>query len=98
MRSSQSDPQIDHAVGQQFHGRAPRYDLLLVQGKRRHGFQRHPDLAGKRRVVIGPVGLGVMFGFGDNDGVDDRAGDAHAPCVQRPRLGDTLHLAQHDAA
>ena len=57
------------------------------------------ELAGERRAVRLGERLHVVFGlFRHDDAVDEDAGDLHLPRVQRPALGDALHLGDDDPA
>ena len=94
-----ADAEIDDGVRLQLQRGAARNDLALAHRHRLQRRHRHADLAGEG----GAVGLGerlhVILGLlGDDDAVDQDAGDLHLPRVERAALGDALDLDDDEAA
>ena len=92
-------PRLTTLLG--FSSSAARRAMILrsdigIGGDRR---RRHADLAGERRAVGLGERLHVVLGLlGDDDAVDEDAGDLHLPRIERAALGDALDLRDDDAA
>jgi hypothetical protein len=85
-------------LGGEFERRPPGDYLLLVERQRLEPLERNANLPGEGGIVLGAVVLHVVLRLRDHHAIDDDAGDAHPPRVERPGLGNALHLAQHHAA
>ena len=70
-----ADAEIDDAVGLQLEGRPAGDDLAFVQRQRRNGMQRDLDLAAEGRVVAHRRRSASGFRAGDDDAIDQDAGD-----------------------
>src|SRR5208282_190093 len=93
-----ADAEIDDAVGLQLEGGAPGDDLAFAHLHRRQRTDPHPDLAGKRRIVVGRERLPMVLRFGDDHTVDHNARHLDLTRIEAAAFDHALDLRDDDAA
>ena len=94
-----ADAEIDDAIGRQLEGGAARDDLARVERHFRHALDRHANLARQRWIIDDAVIHAVHLGLvGDDDAIDQNAGNLHVLRADRAGLDDALDLRDDDAA
>ena len=93
-----ADPQIDHAVRQDFEGRAPGDNFTLTGWHEGNGLGRYPNLAAKCRIVGILEGLPMVFGRRDHDAIHQYCGNLDVAGVQAAAFGQALDLNDDDPA
>jgi hypothetical protein len=87
-----ADSEIDYRIGKQFERGAARNDLPLVE---RHGLEHvewHADLGREGRVVLRAESLPVIFRFGDDQTMHEKAGNLHVLRIERTAFGNAFYL------
>jgi hypothetical protein len=92
------DAEIDDAARRQLERAAARDDLALVELERLDAVHRHALPAGEGVTVGGTVGLDVIGGVGDDEAIDQNAGDLYLARIERIAGGDALDLDAHKTA
>ena len=93
-----ADAEIDHAARRQFERTAPRDDFAFIKRQRHDAVHWHALPPGKGVAISGAIGLHMIVGIGNDDAIDEDAGNLDLARAQRVARRDALDLHDDEAA